>query len=76
MYCLIVPEVSAEKGTYQPAVYGGVIAWEMYVFKVAEEAFQICSEFLYLGGLSCPVLSHKAYLVIIADMEIYVIQQS
>ena len=46
---LVGAEVSAEETAYQVAVYGGVIAWEMYVFETAEKAFEIISESFYLG---------------------------
>jgi len=49
MYGLVRTEVSAEETAYQVAVYRGVIAWEMYVFEIAEKAFEIISESFYLG---------------------------
>ena len=49
MYALVRTEVSAEETAYQVAVYRGVIAWEMYVFKITEKAFEIISESFHLG---------------------------
>ena len=45
---LVGAEVSAEETAYEVAVDRGVIAREMYVFKLSENAFQIASELLYL----------------------------
>ena len=45
---LVGAEVSAEETADEVAVDRGVIAREMYVFKLSENAFQIASELLYL----------------------------
>jgi hypothetical protein len=49
MHCLVRTEVSAEEPAYEFAVNRCVISWEMYVFEVSENLFEILSEFLYLG---------------------------
>ena len=61
VHLLVAAEVSAEETADQVSIDRSVIAREMDIFKAAEKAFKICSEFLYLGGLSCPVQAFKDY---------------
>ena len=78
----VASEVTAEETADQITVNRGVISGEMYVFDRTEEALEIISEFLYLGGFSCSVQTFKYYqhvikclackytiLVIFADMN-------
>lgn len=58
---LVAAEVSSEETADQVSIDRSVVAWEMYVFKAAEKAFEICSEFLYLCGFSCTVQAFKYY---------------
>ena len=61
VYSFIGAEVSPEETADEVSVYRSIVTWEMDVFKTAEKAFKICSEFLYLGGFSCSVQSFKYY---------------
>jgi hypothetical protein len=61
MDSLVAAEVSAKEAAYKVAVYGSVIAWEMYVFDLSEKALEIVSEFFDLGGFSCTVQAFEDY---------------
>ena len=61
VYCLVAAEVSAEETADKVAIDRCVITWEMNVFKCAEKAFEISSEFFYLGGFSCSVQAFEYY---------------
>jgi hypothetical protein len=52
MHALVVAEISTEETADEIAIDRGIVSWEMYIVKRSEHAFQICSEFLYLGGFS------------------------
>jgi hypothetical protein len=61
MDCLIGSEISSEETAYQLPIYGSVISWEMYVLETSEDALEVFSKFLYLGGLACAVQTLKYY---------------
>ena len=61
MHGLVRAEVSAEEAADELTVYGSVISWEMYVFETAENALEIASELLHLGGFACTVQAFKDY---------------
>lgn len=61
MHAFVASEISTEEAADQISVNGCFVSWEMDVFKFSEQAFQICSELLYLGGFSCSVQAFKDY---------------
>ena len=58
---LVAAEVTTEETAYQVSIYWSVISWEMDVFDFTEKAFEVCPEFLDLGGFSCTVKAFKHY---------------
>ncbi len=61
VYGADVPEFPLEEPADKSSIYRGVVAWEMYVFYCAENAFEIFFQFFDLGGLSCPVQAFNDY---------------
>ncbi len=61
VYGVDVPEFPLEEPADESAIYRGVVAWEMYVFYCAKEAFEIFFQFFDLSGLSCPVQAFNDY---------------
>ena len=48
VYGVDVPEFPLEEPADESAIYRGVVAWEMYVFYCAKEAFEIFFQFFDL----------------------------
>jgi hypothetical protein len=54
-------EVSAKETADEVAVDRRVVTWEVDIFKSAETAFQVASEFLYLSRFACSVQAFEYY---------------
>ena len=58
---LVRAEVSSEETADEVSVDRRVVSWKMYVFEISENAFEVCSQLLYLSGLACAVQSFQYY---------------